>query len=58
MSHVDDTGTIHGIQTTSKEPVDMCDFGDMTPHALVGGAQTILTATGGQRARGSSRLAK
>ena len=28
----------------------MCDFGDMTPHTLVGGAQTTLTATARERA--------
>ena len=43
---MDDTGT---IQTTSKER-SLCDFGDMTPHMLIGGAQTTLTANG-QRAR-------
>ena len=28
----------------------LCDFGDMTPHTLVGGAQTTLTATASARA--------
>ena len=28
----------------------MCDFGDMTPHTLVSGAQTTLTATASARA--------
>ena len=29
---------------------NLCDFGDMTPHTLVGGAQTTLTATASARA--------
>jgi hypothetical protein len=28
----------------------VCDFGDMTPRTLVGGAQTTLTATASARA--------
>ena len=43
---MDDTGT---IQTTSKEPV-LYDFGGMTPHTLVGGVQTTLTARASARA--------
>lgn len=31
-------------------PKSLCDFGDMTPHTLVGGAQTTLTATASARA--------
>ena len=33
-------------------PKSLCDFGDMTPHTLVGGAQTTLTARAS--ARGST----
>ena len=45
--HVDDTRT---IQTTSKVQRACGDFGDMTPHTLVGGAQINLTATASARA--------
>jgi hypothetical protein len=31
-------------------PKSLCDFGDMTPHTLVYGAQTTLTATASARA--------
>jgi hypothetical protein len=31
-------------------PKSLCDFGDVTPHMLVGGAQTTLTATASARA--------
>jgi hypothetical protein len=31
-------------------PKSLRDFGDMTPHTLVGGAQTTLTATASARA--------
>jgi hypothetical protein len=31
-------------------PKSLCDFGDMTPHTLVGGAQTTLTARASVRA--------
>jgi hypothetical protein len=31
-------------------PKSLCDFGDMTSHTLVGGAQTTLTATASARA--------
>ena len=31
-------------------PKSLCDFGDMAPHTLVGGAQTTLTATASARA--------
>jgi hypothetical protein len=31
-------------------PKSLCDFGDMTPHTLVGGAQIALTATASARA--------
>jgi hypothetical protein len=30
-------------------PKSLCDFGDMTPHTLVGGAQTTLSATASAR---------
>jgi hypothetical protein len=46
------TGT---IQATSEEPVCLCDFGDMTlcmtPHTLVGGAQTTLSSSRQRPAR-------
>ena len=31
-------------------PKSLCDFGDKTPHTLVGGAQTTLTARASVRA--------